>query len=219
VSDGCVWYFAYGSNMQRATLCGRRGVEPARALAARAAGWRLALDKPPLVAVGEAFASIVPDPHAAVLGVLYELTPADWEHVELTEGVRIGNYRSVTVRAAALAEPALEVDASALASDRRDPTLTPSEATWRAWSPGPRSTGCPPSTWPSCAASRHDPRPPRRRPSARCSRTCCAAGPRGATAAARAGLTVETFETAGGLVTRNVVYWSAEEVAARFRPI
>ena len=37
--------------------------------------------------------------------------------------------------------------------------------------------------------------------------------------AARAGLTVETFETAGGLVTRNVVYWSAEEVAARFRPI
>jgi len=37
--------------------------------------------------------------------------------------------------------------------------------------------------------------------------------------AARAGLTVETFETAGGLVTRNAVYWSAEEVAARFRPI
>ena len=34
--------------------------------------------------------------------------------------------------------------------------------------------------------------------------------------AARPGL---TFETAGGLVTRNVVYWSAEEVAARFRPI
>src|SRR6266571_8462260 len=46
VSDGCVWYFAYGSNMQRATLCGRRGIEPLRALAARAAGWRLALDKP-----------------------------------------------------------------------------------------------------------------------------------------------------------------------------
>jgi hypothetical protein len=37
--------------------------------------------------------------------------------------------------------------------------------------------------------------------------------------ATRPGLTVETFEIAGGLVTRNVVYWSAEEVAARFRPI
>ena len=144
MSDGCVWYFAYGSNMQRATLCGRRGVEPARALAARAAGWRLALDKPPLVAVGEAFASIVPDPHAAVLGVLYELTPADWEHVELTEGVRIGNYRSVTLRASSLAGPALEVDAFALASDRRDPTLMPSERYMACLVAGAEEHGLPP---------------------------------------------------------------------------
>ena len=127
MSDGRVWYFAYGSNMEAATLRGRRGVEPSRALRARAAGWRLVLDKPPLLPVGEAFANIVPDPHAAVLGVLYEITRADWEHLELTEGVRIGNYRSVTVRASSLAEPALEVNALALSSDRRDPTLGPSE--------------------------------------------------------------------------------------------
>ncbi|HJQ84678.1 MAG TPA: nuclear transport factor 2 family protein [Candidatus Binatia bacterium] len=30
------------------------------------------------------------------------------------------------------------------------------------------------------------------------------------------GLTVETFETEGGLVRRNVVYWGMEEVASRF---
>ena len=144
MSDGCVWYFAYGSNMQRATLCGRRGIEPLRALAARAAGWRLALDKPPLVPVGEAFANIVPDPHAAVLGVLYELTPADWEHVELTEGVRIGNYRSVTLRASSLAGPALEVDAFALTSDRRDPTLTPSERYMACLVAGAEEHGLPP---------------------------------------------------------------------------
>jgi ketosteroid isomerase-like protein len=36
--------------------------------------------------------------------------------------------------------------------------------------------------------------------------------------AARPGLTVEVFETSAGLIRRNVVYWSAEEVAARFRP-
>src|SRR2546427_4604182 len=76
--------------------------------------------------VGEAFANIMPDAHAAVLGVLYELSPADWEHVELTEGVRIGNYRSVIVRASPLSEPTLEVDARTLTSDRRDPTLGPS---------------------------------------------------------------------------------------------
>jgi len=126
VSNGRVWYFAYGSNMETATLRGRRGIEPLCALGARAAGWRLVLDKPPLVPVGEAFANIVPDARAAVLGVLYELSPADWEHVELTEGVRIGNYRSVTVRASPLSEPALEVDARTLTSDRRDPTLGPS---------------------------------------------------------------------------------------------
>src|SRR3989442_1312129 len=107
VSDGRVGYFAYGSNMEKAPLRGRRGIEPLRALGARAAGWQLVLDKPPLMPVGEAFANIVPDARDAVLGVLYELTPADWEHVELNEGVRIGNYRSVTVRASTLAGPAL----------------------------------------------------------------------------------------------------------------
>ena len=34
----------------------------------------------------------------------------------------------------------------------------------------------------------------------------------------RAGLTVETFDIADGLVRRNVVYWSTEEVAGRFSP-
>ena len=150
MSNGRVWYFAYGSNMQRATLCGRRGVEPERALAARAAGWRLALDKPPLVAVGEAFANIVPDARAAVLGVLYELSPADWEHVELTEGVRIGNYRSVTVRALPLSEPALEVDARTLTSDRRDPTLGPSAR-------GPPAGSSCSTSRPSCRWARRSP--------------------------------------------------------------
>jgi hypothetical protein len=31
------------------------------------------------------------------------------------------------------------------------------------------------------------------------------------------GLTVEMFELADGLVTRNVVYWGSEEVASRFQ--
>jgi len=67
-----IWYFAYGSNMETATLGGRRRIRFARALPARAAGWRLVLDKPPLVPIGEAFANVVPDAAAHVLGVLYE---------------------------------------------------------------------------------------------------------------------------------------------------
>jgi hypothetical protein len=57
------WYFAYGSNMQSATLRGRRGVGYARALPARVPGWRLVLDKPPLISVGHG-ANIAPIPTA-----------------------------------------------------------------------------------------------------------------------------------------------------------
>lgn len=126
MSEDRVWYFAYGSNMETATFHGRRGIACLRALPARAAGWRLTLDKPPVMPIGESTANIVPDAGAEVMGVLYEITPADWEHVALTEGVRIGNYRSVTLRAVSLAAPTLEVEAVSLASERRESGLRPS---------------------------------------------------------------------------------------------
>jgi gamma-glutamylcyclotransferase len=121
-----MWYFAYGSNMEKATLAGRRGVRVSASHAARAAGWRLVLDKPPLVPIGESFANIVPDPAAQVLGVLYEVTPADLEHIELTEGVRIGNYRRIDIPVVSLVAPATGIMAATLVSDARDPTLRPS---------------------------------------------------------------------------------------------
>jgi gamma-glutamylcyclotransferase len=121
-----VLYFAYGSNMQTATFCGRRGIPFRRACAAQATGWRLVLDKPPLVSIREGFASIVPDPAATVLGVLYEITPADLEHIDLTEGVLIDNYRRIEIAVTPLDAPAA-VTAFTLTSDRRDPTLRPSE--------------------------------------------------------------------------------------------
>jgi hypothetical protein len=124
--DG-VWYFAYGSNMQTATFRGRRGIAFRRAVPGRARGWRLVVDKPPLVPIGEAFANIVPDPASAVVGVLYEIAAPDLEHVELTEGVRIGNYRRIDVPVAPLAPPPDVVRAATLVSDRRDPSLRPSD--------------------------------------------------------------------------------------------
>ena len=120
-----VWYFAYGSNMQTATLRGRRGVVYQRALPARVPGWRLVLDKPPLIPARRGFANIIPDPHAEVLGVLYEISEAGLEHVELTEGVRIGNYAAVDVQAWTLDGdgPLL---ARSLSADSRDASLRPS---------------------------------------------------------------------------------------------
>lgn len=120
-----VWYFAYGSNMQSATLRGRRGIAWTRANAARVRGWRFVCDKPPLLPIGEAFANLVPDPDAEAWGVVYELTPDDLAHVELTEGVLVGNYRRVDV----VAEPlgGGPVTAATLVADARDPALRPSE--------------------------------------------------------------------------------------------
>src|SRR5215470_12112989 len=97
-----VWYFAYGSNMESETFGGRRGITWARALAARAPGWRLVVDKPSLLRTHEGYANIVPDAGVAVLGVLYEITAADLAHVE-------------------------QVTAFTLVSERRDPALLPSD--------------------------------------------------------------------------------------------
>lgn len=121
-----VWYFAYGSNLQSATLRGRRGIEVLRAVAVRAPGWRLVFDKPGLVGRA-AFANIVPDEDAVVFGVAFEITADDHAHVELTEGVVIGNYRRVELAVEPLDDSVTGPPASALSlsSDKRDPSLLP----------------------------------------------------------------------------------------------
>jgi hypothetical protein len=121
-----VRYFAYGSNMQRATLVGRRSIAPAAANAARARGWRLVLDKPPLLATGHGFANLVADSDAEVFGVLYDLDADELAHVELTEGVALGNYRRVEIAVAYVAPAGVSMRTLTLVSDRRDPELRPS---------------------------------------------------------------------------------------------
>src|SRR5438128_6786183 len=121
-----VWYFAYGSNMHGATFRGRRGIEPRRALAARARGWRLVFDKPPAIPIVGSFANIVPDSSAEVLGVLYEISEVDLEHLDLTEGVLISSYQRVSITVEPLSAAAQPVSAFTLTSDRRDSALQPS---------------------------------------------------------------------------------------------
>lgn len=112
--------------MASSTLRGRRDVSYLRALAARVPGWRLVLDKPPLISLKTAFANIVPDAGAEVWGVLYEVSAEDLDHIELTEGVRIGNYDRVEVTAWPSADET-PLGAFSLTSTRRDETLRPSD--------------------------------------------------------------------------------------------
>jgi cation transport regulator ChaC len=121
------WYFAYGSNMQTATFRGRRGIEFHRALAVRAPGWRLVLDKPPLLPIGESFANIVRDAGAEVLGVAYEVSTEALHTIDLTEGVPIGNYQRCAIEVVPLtADNGAPSSAFTLVSDRSDPALQPS---------------------------------------------------------------------------------------------
>lgn len=113
--------------MQSATLRGRRGIDFRRALAARAMGWRLVFDKPPLLPLKESYANIIPDPYAEVFGVLFEISDADAEHLDFTEGVLIDNYRRVEIDAQPLAATdGATLRAFTLTSERRSPDLQPS---------------------------------------------------------------------------------------------
>lgn len=126
-SSASVWYFAYGSNMQRETLCVRRGVAYRRAVPVRAPGWRLVFDKPSILPTGHATANIVLDASAEVLGVAFEVSTADLDHIELTEGVTVGNYQRVQLDVQAVVRtPDGPRRACSLSSDRRDPALRPS---------------------------------------------------------------------------------------------
>lgn len=91
-----LWYFAYGSNMQRATFCERRGLAPASSAWARLGGYRLCFD----LAVGpgeRGVANIVADPAASVHGVLHLITPAQAERLDRSEGVHRGYYDRIVV--------------------------------------------------------------------------------------------------------------------------
>ena len=76
--------------------------------------------------MGESFANLVPEAGAEAYGVLFELDADDLAHVELTEGVLIGNYRRVDVVVEPLGGGAV-VTAATMVADARDPSLAPSE--------------------------------------------------------------------------------------------
>jgi hypothetical protein len=120
------WYFAYGSNMQTATLRGRRGIAYARAIPVRATGWRICFDKPSLFPTGHSFANLVADAGGETLGVAYEVHEDELGHIDRTEGVHLGNYRRVEIEVVPLAVPHERWIAHTLVSDACDPSLRPS---------------------------------------------------------------------------------------------
>lgn len=96
MTDAALWYFAYGSNMQRATFVERRGMRPRQAVWGRLHGYRVTFDLP--VGPGErGVANLAIDEAATTYGVLYLLTVEDFDRLDRTEGVDKNYYRRLGV--------------------------------------------------------------------------------------------------------------------------
>lgn len=83
------WHFAYGSNMSRALMHARCPGAVATG-PARLDGWRF-------IIMQGGYASIVPDPGAAVHGVLWRVTPRDLSALNAYEALHSGLYRRRTL--------------------------------------------------------------------------------------------------------------------------
>lgn len=105
-----IWYFAYGSNMNRKVFEGRRMIKPAESFAAVLPGWRLEFSQPGLPYSEPSFAAAGRQPDTAaerqpdaasagsngsgsgevawpdMHGVLHRITPSQWQYVLETEG-------------------------------------------------------------------------------------------------------------------------------------
>lgn len=92
-----LWYFAYGANMDEATFCERRGMQPAERRTARVAGYRLRFNLDGRPRGRSAPANLYPDPNAEVWGVLYRITRRELLRLDATEGVPGTGYRHAAV--------------------------------------------------------------------------------------------------------------------------
>jgi len=93
---GTLWYFAYGSNLDPGTFLGRRRMQPLVTTIGMLRDFELRFDLP--VGPGErGVANLAPRPGDHVWGALYQLTHADAERLDGTEGVGRGIYRRLAV--------------------------------------------------------------------------------------------------------------------------
>jgi hypothetical protein len=91
-----LWYFAYGSNLDRGTFLGRRRMQPLATGIGVLRDYELCFDLP--IGPGErGVANVAPRPGDEVWGALYRLSHADAVRLDATEGVDKGVYRRLAV--------------------------------------------------------------------------------------------------------------------------
>jgi cation transport regulator ChaC len=121
-AEPALWYFGYGSNVERGTFVERRGMRPLGVQRGLLEDWELCFDLP--VGPGErAVANLRARRGARVWGVLWRIELRDAARLDRSEGVHRGFYRRLAVRVQAEEE---RVDAFTYLSDLRRPGRKPS---------------------------------------------------------------------------------------------
>ena len=110
--DGSVWNFAFGANLSRRILTGRRRIEPLESMPAVVYGWELSFDYQGLPFLEPGFGTLRKvtgmrdgnelDHRVCVHGVVHRMTAADYQQLLVTEGGSgrndVPGYRAVPVR-------------------------------------------------------------------------------------------------------------------------
>jgi cation transport regulator ChaC len=122
-TEGLIWYFSYGSNMNRGVFVDRRAMHPLQTRPARLDDYRLCFDLP--VGPGErGVANLEPHAGAHTWGVLYLITAAEFDHLDRTEGVPSSAYRRLPI--SVLIDDAQLIAAFTYQSDKVRPGRKPS---------------------------------------------------------------------------------------------
>lgn len=94
-----LWYFAYGANMDRATLVDRRGIRPSAVIPATLDGYELVFDQKGIPCLEPSFANLRVAEGQSVHGVAYGLTASQLERLDVLEGGGAYGHLEVSVRA------------------------------------------------------------------------------------------------------------------------
>ena len=94
--DHYAWYFAYGSNLDPKTFCGRRRIQPRDAQICHLSGFALAFNLP-VGPSNRAVANLRRHSNKLTWGVIYEITAAEGRRLDRSEGVHRGYYQRLEI--------------------------------------------------------------------------------------------------------------------------
>ncbi len=120
-----MWYFAYGSNMDRKRLELHRGIRVKEIRKGELENYRLVFNKVSPIQSATGRANIVPEAGHRVLGVLYRIPDEDISKMDIFEGVSSG--QSHRERIFAKAEDNNLIEAEVYVADKTEEDLVPSE--------------------------------------------------------------------------------------------